>query len=103
MFSIDMDVGYLLLDLRLVLATIYFRGIAVRKRKVVWTGDHRYWKVARCDNQHSVTHGNRVMNRSSLGKGKDRQQVVVGKSSGKSDTVQRSKVQSLYPAWSFDM
>jgi hypothetical protein len=61
------------------------------------------WKVTQCDNQHSVTCRNRVMNRSSLGKGKDRQQVVVGKSSGKSNTVQRSKVQSLYPAWSFDM
>ncbi len=45
------------------------------------------WKVARCDNQHSVTREDRVMNRSSLGKGKDRQQVVVGKSSHKSDTI----------------
>ena len=50
------------------------------------------WKVAWCDNQHSVTCEDRVMNRSSLGKGKDRQQVVVGKSSGKSDTI-------LYSGW----
>ncbi len=72
-------------------------------RKISEKITQKKWKVARCDNQHSVTHENRVMNCSSLGKGKDRQQVVVGKSSGKSDMIQRSKVPSLYPAWSFDM
>jgi hypothetical protein len=49
----------------------------------------------RCDSLHSVTRGNRVMNRSSLGKGKDRQQVVVGKSRGKSDPILYRSLKSI--------
>jgi hypothetical protein len=60
------------------------------------TFSNQAWcKAIRCDSLHSVRHKDRVMNRSLLGKGKDRQ-LLVGKSSGKSDdksgTVQRSYI-----------
>ena len=62
-------------------------GISLVQRDTSYGINIPAWKVAQCDNQHSVTREDRVMNRSSLGKGKDRQQVVVGKSSGKSNTI----------------